>query len=364
MVTTSAMFAGGNSYPEPSRVVAPPPPDRTPPAQSRRCRAHHPSVTSHSRFTTTFILVVLALLAFLGAAEAPEPSHMWDLRGCNINVPVEDTNPSSSLTVTGTNGAKCTDEGMVFDGYGSWAFITPWRWGGVTSIEVLVKYNSFNYASRIFDFGSGAGSDNVYLANEKNAPTIIWSVRQGSTYKGLHMSNFDSATWTHVTVTVKGSNMKVYKNGALVGTNTDGHEPNVLTRTNHIIGASNWGGMKSFFNGTIAYLKIWHDTELTQTDVATLPIFVSCTTPGYGVSMASLSCEECLAGSYSPGGSACLPCPVGKYSGEVGATTSYTCEVCEAGTSSSEGSSSCSTCEAGTYGGGGTVCLRCPDDNR
>jgi len=61
----------------------------------------------------------------LGAAEAPEPSHMWDLRGCNIDVPVEDTNPSSSLTVTGMDGTLCTDEGMVFDGYGSWAFITP-----------------------------------------------------------------------------------------------------------------------------------------------------------------------------------------------------------------------------------------------
>eukprot|EP00518_Triparma_eleuthera_P020212 CAMPEP_0197548104 /NCGR_PEP_ID=MMETSP1320-20131121/2308_2 /TAXON_ID=91990 /ORGANISM="Bolidomonas sp., Strain RCC2347" /LENGTH=54 /DNA_ID=CAMNT_0043108041 /DNA_START=37 /DNA_END=197 /DNA_ORIENTATION=- len=52
--------------------------------------------------------------------------------------------------------------------------------------------------------------------------------------------------------------MKAYKNGVLVGTKTDGHEPNVLTRTNHIIGASDWDGMKYYLDGTIGYLKMWH----------------------------------------------------------------------------------------------------------
>ena len=72
----------------------------------------------------------------------------------------------------------------------------------------------------------------------------------------LMTSNWDSSTWTHVVVTVKGTTMKVYKNGALTGTKTNGHEPNVMTRTNHFIGATDWDGMGYFFDGTIAYLKM------------------------------------------------------------------------------------------------------------
>lgn len=58
----------------------------------------------------------------------------------------------------------------------------------------------------------------------------MWGVFQGSTQKDLRTSNFDSSTWTHVDVTVSGTNIKMYKNGALAGTKTDGHEPNVMTR--------------------------------------------------------------------------------------------------------------------------------------
>ena len=77
------------------------------------------------------------------------------------------------------------------------------------------------------------------------------------------------------------------------------------------------------------------------------------------------TCESCPQGKFSLDSALlCTSCVPGTYSGTTGATTSDTCQLCEAGTGSSRGSSSCSTCEAGTYGGGGTACLRCPDDNR
>ena len=80
----------------------------------------------------------------------------------------------------------------------------------------------------------------------------------------LTTSNFDSATWTHIIITVKDTTYKVYKNGDLVGTKTDGHEPNVLFRTNHFIGATDWGGMGHYFDGTIGYLKMWHGVEVRK----------------------------------------------------------------------------------------------------
>jgi len=54
-----------------------------------------------------------------------------------------------------------------------------------------------------------------------------------------------------------------------MGIKSDGGEPNVLTRTNHNIGAAKSDAINSFFDGTIAYIKIW-DVELTAHDVTDL----------------------------------------------------------------------------------------------
>ena len=180
---------------------------------------------------------------------------------------------TGDLVATPMNGPTCSSDGIALDGLDDYVDINDWTWGGTTSFEVLVKYDSFNSGSRVFDFGNGANSDNVYLTNEANegtTSTIRWEVRQGSTQKALITSNFDSSTWTHVVLTVSGTTMKMYKNGVIVGTKTDGHEPNVLTRANHIIGATNWGSMSVFMDGTIAYLKMWHGVELQQSDVTDL----------------------------------------------------------------------------------------------
>ena len=63
--------------------------------------------------------------------------------------------------------------------------------------------------------------------------------------------------------------MKVYKNGALAGTNTAGHEPNVLTRSQHWLGRSA-NSRDGYFDGTIAYMKMWHGVELQQSEVTAL----------------------------------------------------------------------------------------------
>ena len=151
----------------------------------------------------------------------------------------------------------------MLDGNNDYVDIDDWGWGGATSFEVYVKYDSFNSYSRVFDF-AGDTSDNVYVGNQGTTSTIKWEVYQGVTIKTLSTSNYDSATWTHVVVSIKDTTMKVYKNGVLVGTKTDGLEPSVLTRTNHIIGAAEWSGISCFFDGTIGYLKMWHGVEVRR----------------------------------------------------------------------------------------------------
>jgi hypothetical protein len=240
---------------------------------------------------------------------------------------------AGDLVATPMNGPTCSSEGISLDGSDDYVDINDWTWGGTTSFEVLVKYDSFNSGSRVFDFGNGE-SDNVILSNYHTTSTIRWSVIQGSGIKYLEGSNFDSSTWTHVVVTVSGTTMKMYKNGVLVGTKTDGHEPNVLTRTQHWLGRSAWSS-DGYFDGTIAYVKMWHGVELHLSDVDELWNVLP---------------EVCPAGKHNPtqtkGAASCVLCDAGKFSEE----NSSDCTACKAGSyASSVGSSVCHLCDAGKY---------------
>ncbi|GMH80855.1 hypothetical protein TrST_g10650 [Triparma strigata] len=195
--------------------------------------------------------------------------HFWDFRGSRTCRVYDDFATTVDLIAVPMNGATCSADGLSLDGNDDYADITDFEFGGTTSIEVYVKYDSFNNFGRVFDFSNGENSDNVYLSTWSTTSTVDWSVRRGSTQKALTTSNFDSSTWTHVVVTVSGTTMKIYKNGALAGTMTDGNEPNVLTRTQHWLGRSAWS-TDGYFDGTIAYLKMWHGVELQQLDVTDL----------------------------------------------------------------------------------------------
>ena len=127
------------------------------------------------------------------------------------------------------NGATCSADGIVFDGSDDYVDIDEWEWGGTTSFEVYVKYDSFNFNSRVLDFGSGAASDYIILNNVGTTCTIVSRfgrrVNNGSSETAFGTSNSDSATWTHAVVTIKDTMYKVYKNGVLFGTNADSYEP-------------------------------------------------------------------------------------------------------------------------------------------
>jgi len=190
--------------------------------------------------------------------------HVWDFRNKVGMSEVKDNHSDLAATLHG--GAELTAEGLKLDGKSGYAKLSNWEWGGTTSFEAYVKYDSFNSFSRVFDFSNGEYSDNVFLTNSGSTSSIRWDVYQGSTKKYLTTSKFDSSTWTHVVVTVSGTTMKVYKNGVLAGTKTDGWEPNILTRTQHWLGRSAYSH-DGYFDGTIAYLKMWHGVELQQSEV-------------------------------------------------------------------------------------------------
>ncbi|GMH73847.1 hypothetical protein TrST_g1917 [Triparma strigata] len=231
------------------------------------------------------VVVVIGLVAVIAAVasascnlKADGPHHVWDFRNCVTGQDVADTGQDEGKIASPMNGPTCSAAGISLDGNDDYVNVETFQFGGATSFEVLVKYDSFIAGSRIFDFGNGESSDNVpvsAVSARGSSSDIGWAILQGTqeelTFKGLATSNFDSSTWTHVVATVSGTTMKIYKNGVLAGTKTDGHEPNVLTRTYHTIGANpNWPDFPGYMDGTIAYVKMWIGVELQQSDVTTL----------------------------------------------------------------------------------------------
>ena len=75
------------------------------------------------------------------------------------------------------------------------------------------------------------------------------------------------------------------------------------------------------------------------------------------------TCSNCPAGRYQDHGAkgSCTICPAGRFNAAAGPHT--TCELCEAGKTSSSDGKSCVSCQPGTYAAtdGSPKCLQCPN---
>ena len=216
------------------------------------------------------LLLALGLLASAHAS-IPEPSHDFDFRDCTTNVPVADTY-NSAIIATPYNGPWCSSEGLNFDGANDYVRTTSWSFGGEPiTVEVYVKYEDVHHWSRILDFGYGENDDNVVIANPGTTNGCAWNLRDtpGSS-KHLEYSNcFTINEWTHIVATTEGNTMKLYRNGVLVATETNGMTVSLRTRTYHYIGRSNWGH-DGYFDGAIAYERFWHGEALGAEDIQSL----------------------------------------------------------------------------------------------
>ena len=203
-------------------------------------------------------------------AASIEPNYAWEFRNSTGSAVVHDL--VSGLAATPLNGAMSTSAGMVFDGVDDYLELTPWEFGDEPmTVEAYVYYDAFNSWSRIIDFGDSDHLDNVVLANNGYSSEGVWRVWRGegvSSFSGIITNILELNKWIHIVATVSGTTMKVYKDGVLEDTITTGHEPNKKTRIKHYVGKSWWAD--EYFYGTIAYLRFWHGTSLSASDVAIL----------------------------------------------------------------------------------------------
>jgi len=208
----------------------------------------------------------------LSATPVPNATHDWNFQDCNPNEPVADS-ANGTLAML-KEGPICSPEGVTFDGTDDYVDIDDFMFGGPTSFEIYVRYDGFNNWSPAICFGSGKESNNVFVANNKDSSNIEWRIGKGNDKRELIQGVFDEGSWNHIVVTVKGTTMRTYKDGSLVGTKTDGMEPERTSRTQRYLGRSNWQEQnlstpQHYFKGALAYVKMW-DLELSQSNVAIL----------------------------------------------------------------------------------------------
>lgn len=200
---------------------------------------------------------------------------------------------TGALEFSGNTGKNSTDNtaayvnmGPGFDNFSS----------GIT-IEFEAHFgNGVGPWERIFDFGNGQGSDNIWVGNYASTDEIaleLWKPYPASTQSGVgrcrtadNVNALATNTFAKFVITMDGSECHIYKNGVEVNTVIDGPAkfvatggaqgssfdvfydnpnqlgssfaflPRTIQRTNNYIARSNWG-VDAAFDGAIKYVRIY-----------------------------------------------------------------------------------------------------------
>jgi len=157
--------------------------------------------------------------------------------------------------------------GIVFDGTDHHVALPEMNHNysqGIT-VEAWVWYDSFNSWSRIIDFGSGSGVENILFANEGTTNNLGFHVFQGTTSQSITAPGvLETGKWMHLAASIDESGIAtLYKNGEVIKTGSV-HLPKTINRTKNYIARSNWND--SYFQGKISDLRIWK-TSRTAEDI-------------------------------------------------------------------------------------------------
>jgi len=111
---------------------------------------------------------------------------------------------------------------------------------GDFTVTAWIYLKSYQYWSRIIDFGNGPESDNVILAMHEATSQISELTLIDSSYsqiKSLSIINLNE--WYFISYVLSGTTGYIYVNGSQVATGTL-NLPKNISRTRNYIGKSNW----------------------------------------------------------------------------------------------------------------------------
>ena len=142
------------------------------------------------------------------------------------------------------------------------------------SFSCWIKPNSTGNMSRIFDFRNGQGNNDIFMyINNNNISTAVYYNGGSQFQPTLSGNSITNGVWTHVvwtltyaTTATNTSTWKLYINNTNSYTNTTAIYPDVITRTQNILGQSSFAD--PYYNGEIddfrMYNRVLTPTEVTQ----------------------------------------------------------------------------------------------------
>lgn len=136
---------------------------------------------------------------------------------------------------------------------------------GIT-ILAIVDPDTINNNERIIDFSNGAPSDSLVMAME-TPDKISNYFTQGTTYNGGigGVSGAVADSPNIFTAISNGTNNFMYRNGTLIGQDTNSNLPLNVTRTINYIGRSPFGG-DPYYTGAM-YALLIYNRGLSQSEV-------------------------------------------------------------------------------------------------
>lgn len=164
----------------------------------------------------------------------PETGSTWtDLSG-NGNHATLVSSPTWSSTEGGRFALDGTDYFSLQPGMAN--FTT-----GLT-VSAYANFGSGGTWERIMDFGNGSTNNNFLFARFGDTSDLTFEIYNGANSQGhcRLTSGILANTWATYSVTLDGSNCKIYRDGTLQLTSAYTALPQNISRSNNYIGRSNW----------------------------------------------------------------------------------------------------------------------------
>ncbi len=165
----------------------------------------------------------------------------------NVAAPVNYEGDESTLGIIGLadnfDGVSPDDYLDVGDGYSEYA-------AGFT-YSVWVYPTATNKWIHILDLGNGQLKDNILINRSGTSNDLEFSNCVGAVPASLQVPGaWINDQWQLLTVTVAGSDARIYRNGALLGSATLSNTVSGVTRTENFIGRSNWS-VDEYYRGMV-----------------------------------------------------------------------------------------------------------------
>ena len=156
---------------------------------------------------------------------------------------------------------------LNFDGIDDYAQINELNstinWKDGFTVEFEAEWNEFNRFSRIFDFGNGAGNENILVSNLYQENKMLFLIMNGTqhadyTFSKEMLSKDEKAKIKIEYCKIEGQNkykVKFYKNNELVYEQETDYIVNNIKRIYNYLGKPNWNDC-GYFKGKIYSLKI------------------------------------------------------------------------------------------------------------